>query len=320
MKRCILPFWVAGFLAVLFAVGAAHEEPGKEGHQHQSSGSAPSTGIRITMEQLHTLGGVPRGWRFSIPPGDPAAGRKVFIELECFKCHSVKGESFPAAPARQADEVGPDLTGMGDHHPAEYFAESILHPNRILVEGPGYIGPDGKSRMPEYLESMTLREWVDLVAYLGGLKDSSHSQAHATHGPKKVGEATGGDYRIEVRLADSHAGHGSSHAASAHGHATPLPAPAATTKHLIAEILDRETGEAVPYLPVEAEIMAAGKTQRVSLQAMLGGIGLHYGADVAVPTGKVQITLRVGPSTLHRMASAPDRYRNPVRATFEWTE
>jgi hypothetical protein len=271
------------------------------------------------MEQLHALGGVPRGWRFTLPSGDPAAGRKVFIELECFKCHAVKGESFPAATGKQADEVGPDLTGMGGNHPAEYFAESILNPNRILVEGPGYIGPDGKSRMPEYLESMTLREWVDLVAYLGGLKDPSHSQAHASHGPKKVGEGMAGDYRIELRLADSHAGHGGSHAAPAHGHATPTPG-LATAKHLVAEILDWETGEAVPYLPVEAEIAVGGKTQRITLQGMLGGSGLHYGADVTLPPGKVQVTLRVGPSTLHRMASASDRYKSPVQATFEWTE
>jgi hypothetical protein len=244
----------------------------------------------------------------------------VFIELECFKCHSVRGESFPSAPAKQADEVGPDLSGMGEHHPPEYFAESILHPNKILVEGPGYIGSDGKSRMPEYLESMTLREWVDLVAYLSGLKDPGHSQAHAAHGPKKVGEAAAGDYRIALRLAESHPGHGGSHGAPAHGHAMPMAASAAAAKHLIAEILDRETGEAVPYLPVEAEITTAGKTQRVPMQAMLGAVGLHYGTDVAVPPGKVRVTLHVGPSTLHRMASAPDRYRHPARATFEWSE
>jgi len=188
-RRTFLAFWVAGFLAVLVAVGAAHEEPGKEGHQEQGTGPAPSPGIGITMGELHALGGVPRGWRFTIPSGDPAAGRWVFVELECFKCHTVKGEIFSAAPAKPADEVGPGLSGMGEHHPPEYFAESILDPNKILVEGPGYIGPDGKSRMPEYLESMTLREWVDLVAYVSSLKDPGHSQAHAGHGSSKVGEA-----------------------------------------------------------------------------------------------------------------------------------
>jgi len=66
--------------------------------------------------------------------------------------------------------------------------------------------------------------------------------------------------------------------------------------------------------------VAAGKTQRVPLQGMLGGIGLHYGAEVVLPPGRVRVSLRVGPSTLHRMMSAPDRYRSPVQTTFEWTE
>lgn len=313
--QCLL----AGLLLAVGAVAAAHEEPDKEAHQHPSSGSAPSTGIRITMEQLHTLGGVPRGWRFTIPSGDPAAGRKVFIELECFKCHAVKGENFSGAPAKQADEVGPELTGMGDHHPAEYFAESILDPNRILIDGPGYLGPDGNSKMPEYLDSMTLREWVDLVAYLSNLKDPSHSHGPANHGPRRLGEVSAGDYRIELLLGVGHDPHGAAHGTPGHGH--PAPAVAAKgTRHLMAVIRDRETGEAVPYLPVEAQVSAGSKTQKVPMRVMLGATGLHYGADVAVPPTRVRVILRVGASALARTASAPDRYRHPVRASFEWTE
>src|SRR5207249_752462 len=49
----------------------------------------------------------------------------------------VAGESFapPTGP-------GPELTGMGSHHPAEYFLESILTPDAVLVDGPEYVGPD----------------------------------------------------------------------------------------------------------------------------------------------------------------------------------
>lgn len=320
MRRSILIPWTAGLLGALIAMAAAHEETGKPGHHQPGPESAPPAGVRITHEQLHAPGGVPRGWKFSIPPGDPAAGKKVFVTLECYKCHSIKGESFPATPAKQADEVGPDLTGMGDHHPAEYFAESILDPNKILIEGPGYIGPDGKSKMPEYLESMTLREWVDLVAYLSSLKDPSHPHAHAGHGPKKVGETITGGYRIMLLLGGGHGPQGGSHALPTHGQPVSGPMAATGTKHLIAVIRDRETGEAVPYLPVEAELSAAGKTQQVPMQVMLGATGLHYGADVAVPPGKVRVTLQIGPTTLHQMASAPDLYRKPARVTFEWTE
>ncbi len=60
--------------------------------------------------------------------------------------------------------------GMGSHHPAEYFAESIMNPNRVIVQGPGYTGPDGLSKMPDYNDVMTVRQLVDVVAYLKSLK------------------------------------------------------------------------------------------------------------------------------------------------------
>ncbi len=49
-----------------------------------------------------------------------------------------------------------------------YFVESILTPDAVLVDGPGYIGPDGRSVMPSYPD-LTLRQLADLVAYLKSL-------------------------------------------------------------------------------------------------------------------------------------------------------
>jgi len=117
--------------------------------------------FRVSMSELHGSGGVPKGWMFTPPPGEPARGRQVFARLECYRCHAVQGEDFPAPTG-----AGPDLTGMGEHHPAGYLAESILNPNAVIVEGPGYIGPDGLSIMPDYRNSLTVSELIDLVAYL----------------------------------------------------------------------------------------------------------------------------------------------------------
>ena len=118
----------------------------------------------------------PKGWRFALPPGNSAAGRKAFADFECFKCHAVEGERFPAPTAEQ-EGVGPALSGMGPMHPAEFFAEAILNPNASAAwrvkhhkeEKKGYLGPDGKSKMPSYNEAMTLQQLVDLVAYLKSL-------------------------------------------------------------------------------------------------------------------------------------------------------
>jgi hypothetical protein len=137
--------------------------PGTPEHAH------PAAPTRVTPEALHAQGGVPTGWRFAFPEGDPKAGRQVFEKLECHKCHEVRGGGFPAV-ARQPGDSGPELSGMGPRHPAEYFAESILNPNAVIVTGPGHAGPDGLSIMPDYRDSLTVGELIDLVAYLRGLK------------------------------------------------------------------------------------------------------------------------------------------------------
>jgi mono/diheme cytochrome c family protein len=164
---------------------------GQGGMQHMggdktSDMKAPAP-IRTTMEALHASGGVPKGWKFLVPPGDPAKGREAFVTLECFACHEVKGEDFPKT-SKRAQEPGPALTGMGSHHPAEYFAESIVNPNRVIVQGPGYTGSDGLSKMPEYGDVMTVRQLIDLVAYLKSLKGetSHHGAADRPAGDKPM--------------------------------------------------------------------------------------------------------------------------------------
>jgi mono/diheme cytochrome c family protein len=113
--------------------------------------------------------GNPEGWRFSWPAGDAAAGREVFVKLECYACHEVKGETFPAA---DPGKVGPELSFMAPLHPAKYFAEAVINPDAVVEEGKGYRSPDGKSKMPTYSDLVTVQEVVNLVAYLKALGGS----------------------------------------------------------------------------------------------------------------------------------------------------
>jgi len=119
--------------------------------------------VRISMEALHRAGGTPLRWRFTPPPGDVAAGRRAFEALGCPACHTVQGEPFSIVTT-----TGPELTTMGGHHPPEYFAEAIMNPDAVLVEGPGYIDAQGHSSMPAYPD-MTVAQLADLVAYIGAL-------------------------------------------------------------------------------------------------------------------------------------------------------
>src|SRR5438034_2320988 len=161
---------------MLFVLGALGGFVLHAGAQHAGHGaSAPvSPGLRrFTMEELHRSGSVPSGWKSTLPASDPAKGRRAFADLECYTCHAIQGERFPASGG-DAKSVGPELTGMGSHHPAEYFAESVLAPNAVVLDGPGYTGPDGKSVMPSYADSLSVTQLVDLVAFLKGLTSGGH--------------------------------------------------------------------------------------------------------------------------------------------------
>jgi mono/diheme cytochrome c family protein len=181
--------FVAGVLtgAVTVLALTAH---GQMSHVTPASGKpAAPPPIRTTMSELHAHGGVPPGWKFLMPPGDAVEGRKVFVAMECFACHEVKGESFPQS-SKMPRGIGPELTGMGTHHPAEYFAESIVNPNRVIVQGPGYAGPDGLSKMPGYADSMTLQQLVDVVAYLKSLSGGDMAEGHhGAAGSMKMGDS-----------------------------------------------------------------------------------------------------------------------------------
>src|SRR5262245_28651888 len=97
---------------MLFAVAVAAPLAAAQDHAGHGAAKTPPASVRITMDALHAAGGVPPGWRFTMPAGDPAAGRRVFVDFKCYACHAVRGEQFPLPPGATAT-AGPDLTGMG---------------------------------------------------------------------------------------------------------------------------------------------------------------------------------------------------------------
>ncbi len=313
--------WLVGGLAVgaFVTVGALSAVHGQgTGHPHgtpavepapaPSKPSADRPPRRATMEELHHGGGVPAGWKFTVPPGNADRGREVFRQLECYKCHEIKGQDFP--PAGREAKSGPDLTGMGSFHPAEYFAESILAPNHVIVEGPGFTGPDGLSTMPSYTDSLSLAQWLDLVAYL---KSLTASGGHAAYAPR---ETRVGSYRVRLVYGDGHQSHDGGHGGHG-GHAGHGAPP--SRGHLMAFITDRDSDEAVPYLPVTATVVAVGRPPlTVRLAPMLGGHGFHYGADVILPERTQKITVAIGAATVAVTGSDKTRFKRPVSAVFDW--
>jgi mono/diheme cytochrome c family protein len=177
---------ILGRIFAQLALLAALAGCGSDGREPAAGSGEPrpaTPSVRITMAALHQAGGVPPGWRLSLPPGDVAAGRRTFVDAGCHACHRVDGEPFSSPTAGP----GPDLTGMGSHHPPEYFAESILNPDAVLVEGPGWIDADGHSVMPGYPD-LTLRQLADLVAYLKSLRSGGAAEMLATAPMAQVGK------------------------------------------------------------------------------------------------------------------------------------
>jgi uncharacterized protein involved in high-affinity Fe2+ transport len=293
----------------------------QQGHDHGAASGSPAPArpaasgrpsVRIGMDALHRAGGVPPGWRFAWPEGDATKGREAFVKLECYQCHEVKGESFPPVtpdPARR----GPALSGMGGHHPAEYFAESIVNPNAVIVTGPGHTGPDGLSIMPDYRDSLTLAETVDLVAYLRTLAGDGQDHADAPAAREQVV----GDYRVRLTYTAPGAAH--DHGQAGHQNHGGGSAASARAAHLMVFVSDTALGEPVPYLPITATIHADKAAPRMlRLTPMLGGQGFHYGADVTLPAATKKITLVIGKPTVRLMPAAAGRLGRGAEVSFEW--
>ena len=316
-SRAAVERTLLGLVALTVAASTARAQ--HPGHGATPPAAAATQGAaaprKVTMEELHRQGGVPRGWKFTLPPGgDPARGREVFASLECYKCHAMKGESFPAVAA-DAKNVGPDLAGMGAHHPAEYFAESIINPNAVIVTGPGFTGPDGKSVMPSFADTLTVTQWLDLVAYL----KSSGGGEHAHHHAGAARESVAGPYRVRLVYAMKSQGHDHAAPQGHAGHDHHAMGAGGGSGHLMAFVTDRDSDEPLPYLPVTATIQITGRPNRtVRLGPMISPRGFHYGADVVLPDDTQRITLLIGATNVTVMGPAADRYKTPTRVVFDW--
>lgn len=104
---------------------------------------------------------------FRLPQnGDVERGQSAFVDLKCTSCHTVAGVELPPPTA-----VGLRVPLGGLVHEVRtdgYLVTSIIHPSHSLahVSRPALIAPEGVSHMPDYTREMTVRQLVDLVAFL----------------------------------------------------------------------------------------------------------------------------------------------------------
>jgi len=104
----------------------------------------------------------------SLPRGDAEAGRQAFIDLRCTACHRVS--NAPDLPDVVSTTPGPELGPELAPQPLGNLATSIVSPSHAMSirtspetreQVDGVLSP-----MADYTQVMTIRQLVDLVAYL----------------------------------------------------------------------------------------------------------------------------------------------------------
>jgi hypothetical protein len=102
-----------------------------------------------------------------LPEGNIDAGRETFVRLDCVKCHSVAGEPYVAQTP--GADVHVPLGGEIVHiQTYGQLVTAIVNPKHVVssrYQGK-LVDADGKSIMPEFNETMTVEELINLVAFL----------------------------------------------------------------------------------------------------------------------------------------------------------
>ena len=104
---------------------------------------------------------------FSLPDGDPIAGREAFVYMQCNQCHSIVGEELPVIPMADPPfvELGGPVTKVKTYGE---LVTAIINPSHKLAEGypEDLVAVDGVSKMYVYNGYMTVQELIDIVMFL----------------------------------------------------------------------------------------------------------------------------------------------------------
>ena len=104
---------------------------------------------------------------FSLPEGDPIAGKEAFLYMQCNECHTIKGMDLPRVPLSEPPyvELGGQVTAVKTYGD---LVTSIINPSHKLAKGYAeeQVSEDGVSNMYVYNGYMTVQELIDIVMFL----------------------------------------------------------------------------------------------------------------------------------------------------------
>lgn len=126
-------------------------------------------GIVLLVLLTAACNGPKSGAGLRLPDGDVQRGKAAFLELKCNTCHTVAGTEIPS-PSKDYAYVRVVVLGGEVRQVKTYGAlvTSIINPSHSLA--PGYpkelITKDNQSAMANFNDTMTVRQLIDLVAFL----------------------------------------------------------------------------------------------------------------------------------------------------------
>ena len=126
-------------------------------------------GVILLMLLTAACNGPKSGAGLRLPDGDVQRGKAAFLELKCNTCHTVAGTEIPS-PSQDYAYVRVVVLGGEVRQVKTYGAlvTSIINPSHSLA--PGYpkelIAKGNESAMTNFNDTMTVRQLIDLVAFL----------------------------------------------------------------------------------------------------------------------------------------------------------
>lgn len=113
----------------------------------------------------------------ALPAGDPAAGRAVFLKMQCNHCHMLTGKQSEGVALPVTSTPAPLLNSDVAKKDQGSLVTSVLNPSHV-IESKGAVGRLGKlSPMGSFAHVLTVRELVDLVAFLQAIEETDAKKA-----------------------------------------------------------------------------------------------------------------------------------------------
>jgi len=107
------------------------------------------------------------GRGFRLPEGDAEKGKAAFVALQCHVCHTVDGVELPKPinPGSNIVVIGGTVAKLKTYGE---LVTAVINPSHDLAPGfdKSKLKAGETSPMPDYAETMTVRQMTDIVTFL----------------------------------------------------------------------------------------------------------------------------------------------------------